>query len=201
MATKHIDEDELLFEIPRRLIMDAKTSDLRKRIPAELNSLEPWQQVVLVMIYESGKGESSRWYPYLRVLPQRIEHILINWSDEELKELQGSSVLGKIGKEDASRALEAQMLAVVKKHPDIFGVYADGFRGPNAKTCLLELAHNMAGVMMAYAFDVEEDSFLLSENDTDDLLTEYQDEEENIIKGMVPLADILNASGAKHNVS
>ena len=182
--------------------MDAKSSNLRRHISSQLKALEPWQQIVLVMIYEFGKGEGSRWYPYLQVLPDRIDHVLVNWSDEELRELQGSAVLAKIGKEDASRELEATILPVVIEHPDLFGTYAEVFKSTEAKNFLLDLAHRMAGVMMAYAFDLEEDAFLISESDSGDSLREGDDDDIiSILKGMVPLADMLNASGPKHNVS
>lgn len=182
--------------------MDVKTSDLREHIPTELSRLESWQQTVLVMIYESGKGESSLWYPYWQILPDRIDNILINWSDEELRELQGSAVLNRVGKEEANQALETFMLPVVKKHADLFGTYADAFKGSSAKEFLLDLANRRAGLMMASAFDVEEDSFLHSDSRSGDSSSDEDDEgEEHSLKGMVPLADMLNASGAKHNVS
>ena len=182
--------------------MDPKSSDLRKYIQSELDSLDPWQQTVMVMIYESGKGEESHWFRYWQVLPSRVEHILINWSHKELKELQGCSVLSRIGKEETDRAFAEHIIPIVKKYPDLFGIYANRFKSPDANILILELAHNLAGVMMAYAFDVEEDPFLLSDSDSGDSLKEFEDDDEvKIIKGMVPLADMLNASGAKHNVS
>ena len=182
--------------------MDAKSSDLCKHIRSELDSLEPWQQTVLVMIYESGKGEASRWFRYWQVLPSRVDHILINWSQKELKELQGCSVLNRIGKEETDRAFAERILPMIKRYPNLFGIYAKQFKSPDANAFILELAHSLAGVMMAYAFDVEEDSFLLSDSDSGDSLQEYEDDDEvKTIKGMVPLADMLNASGAKHNVS
>ena len=200
MATANIENNEMLFQIPQHLVMDARTSDLRKHIKDELRSLEPWQQMVLIMIYESGKGEGSRWYPYFQVLPERADDILMNWSDEELRELQGSAVLGRVGKHDVDAQFEKAILPILAKNHDLFGAFAEDFKGPHASKFSLELCHRLSGIMMAYAFDVEDDFWVESENgDIADAFEE--DEDEDFVKGMIPLADMLNASGAKNNVS
>ena len=204
MAINDIEEGEELFTIPRRLIMDARTSDLKKYIPTELKSLDTWQQITLVMIYESGKGEESFWYLYWKVLPKRVDNILMNWSEEELDKLKGSTVLNKIGKEQTNKDIEKHMLPVVKRHADIFGAYAEGFKGENALAFLLDVAHRMAGIMMAYAFDVAEEFFELFDGEprqnNEEPEDEFEEDDEHFMKGMVPLADMLNASGPKNNV-
>ena len=201
VATEDIESEEVLFEIPRHLIMDAKSSDLRQHIAPDLKALEPWLQTVLVMIYESGKARDSKWYPYLEVLPHNIDHLLINWSDEELAELQGSAIRARVGKEEADREVEKCLLPIVMRHPDVFGTHAKDFKSSDCKNHIMKLAHQMASVMMAYAFDVRHWAFLISNSDSSESVLEDEEEEDEPAKGMVPLADMLNASGPKHNVS
>ena len=82
----------------------------------------------------------------------------------------------------------------MKVHPDIFGDYAPVFRGLDAESVLLKLAHTMATLIMAYGFDLE-----VEQPDTDSEDKESQDY--RLPKGMIPLADMLNADGEYNNVS
>ena len=146
------------------------------------------------MIYDSGKGESSRWWPYWKVLPSEF-NTLMYWSDAELTELQGSSVISKIGKAAADEAFIETLLPLVRKYADLFGIYAADFEALDSKELFLHIAHRMATLIMAYAFDLEKEEN--AKPDDDGFLS---DDEENPSKGMVPLADMLNANGTKVNV-
>ena len=162
----------------------------------DLLTLDPWLSLVLVMIYESGKGQASRWWPYWRVLPCEFD-TLVYWSPAELEELQGSAVVSKIGKEAANQAFITSLLPLAVKHADIFGEYATDLKSPAAKDFFMPLAHRMATLVMAYAFDIDQDE-RFQEADEDGFLP---DDEENPSKGMVPLADMLNADADRNNVS
>lgn len=90
------------------------------------------------------------------------------------------------------------LLPVVQQQPELFGRYAQEFGGSNASTVLLNLAHRMATLIMAYGFDIEPD-FSSSEE-------EYDEEEADgssqlayeLNKGMVPLADLCNAGTSEN---
>jgi N-lysine methyltransferase SETD6 len=161
----------------------------------ELTDLDPWLQLVLVMIYESGKGNSSEWYPYLDILPREFD-TLVYWSDSELRELQGSAVLQKIGKASADLVFTESLLELARKNPQLFGEYAPRLASADARVFLLETAHRMATLVMAYAFDLEKDEH----GEQADEFGFVSDEEDDPPKGMVPLADMLNADGDKNNV-
>ena len=153
--------------------------------------------LVLVMIYESGQGDRSRWWPYWNVLPEKFD-TLIYWSPSELAELQGSAVLHKIGLDAANQTFIDSLFPIVHKHPKGFGEYAPLFEGFDAKAHLLRIAHRMASLVMAYAFDLEKE-VIDADADEDGF---FSDDEENMPKGMVPLADMLNAAAEdKNNVS
>ena len=149
--------------------------------------------LVLVMIYESGLGGKSAWWPYLRLLPTNFD-TLVYWLPSELAELQGSAVLKKIGKEGADESFRTVLLPLVSSHMDLFGEYASALGGPEKEATLLQVAHRMATLVMAYAFDLEEE--VRTRDGEDSLIDEASQP-----KAMVPLADMLNADGDKNNVS
>ena len=63
----------------------------RSGIGALLEGLEPWLQLALFLLHESGQ-RASPWRPYLDTLPPEGAAPLF-WSDAELRELQGTQVL------------------------------------------------------------------------------------------------------------
>lgn len=146
------------------------------------------------MIYEAGRGEDSKWWPYLQLLPTKFD-TLMYWTQAELAELQGSLVIDKIGKDDANRLFIESLLPVVQDHARLFGTFASAFQGVNAKSALLELAHRMATLIMAYAFDIAHD------DDSDEGSLDDSFILADLPKAMIPLADIFNAEGEKMNVS
>lgn len=199
VALEDIEENEELFAIPQAAVLSVKNSNLGNHLPDELDNLDPWMSLVLVMIYESGQGDRSRWWPYWNILPEKFD-TLIYWSPSELAELQGSAVLHKIGMETANQTFVGSLLPIVQKHSKTFGGYAPLFEGPDAKAHLLRIAHRMASLIMAYAFDLEKEVIEAgADADEEGFLS---DDEEGMPKGMVPLADILNADAEdKNNVS
>lgn len=146
------------------------------------------------MIYEAGRDEDSKWWPYLQLLPTEFD-TLMYWTPAELAELQGSLVVDKIGKDDANRLFIESLLPVVQDHAYLFGRFASAFQGISAKGALLEVAHRMATLIMAYAFDVEYD------NGSDEDCLDDSSTLADLPKAMIPLADIFNADGENMNVS
>ena len=63
----------------------------RSSIGALVEGLEPWLQLALFLLHESGRP-ASPWRAYLDTLPQTGGAPLF-WSDAELRELQGTQVL------------------------------------------------------------------------------------------------------------
>ena len=150
------------------------------------------------MIHEISRGEDSKWFPYLQILPSDFD-TLIYWSPPELAELEGSAVLDKIGKKEADAAFTKILLPIVQQDPGLFGCFARDFSGPKAKTILLELAHRMATLIMAYGFDLEAESSSSSSDEEEEMDGSSQSAYE-LNKGMVPLADLFNADGDLNNV-
>uniref|UniRef100_A0A093XY31 Ribosomal lysine N-methyltransferase 4 n=1 Tax=Talaromyces marneffei PM1 TaxID=1077442 RepID=A0A093XY31_TALMA len=196
VARSNIQEGEDLFHLPHHIVLMVKTSRLNQILADDLKNLGPWLSLVVVMIYEYSLGEQSNWKQYFQVLPSKFDTLMF-WSEEEFSQLQASAVVDKVGKRDAEEDIFEKVLPLVRAHPDLFppidGVMSyDDDTGAQA---LLELAHRMGSLIMAYAFDIEKAEEEESEGE-DGYLT---DDEEQLPKGMVPLADLLNADADRNN--
>ncbi|KAL9123299.1 MAG: hypothetical protein Q9187_000138 [Circinaria calcarea] len=194
IALEDIDESEELFSVPHSTVLNTCNSELHHYIPEELASLDPWLSLVLVMIYEFSQGQASRWWPYLEILPTKFD-TLMYWTRSELAELQGSAVVTKIGREEADKVFVETLLPLVIKHGGLFGEFAVQLRTADPQGFFLGLAHRMATLIMAYGFDLEKVN-RPEDVDEDGFLSDDEDEPP---KGMVPLADLLNAEAERNN--
>jgi hypothetical protein len=213
VATADIPEDTVLFTIPRDAIINTLTSDLPKRVPQifedstagledtdneadedgdDTGPPDSWVSLILVMIYEYLQGEKSKWKPYFDVLPEEFETLMF-WSDKELEELQASAIASKIGKDEAENMFRVKVLPAIQEHANVF--YPQGAQRLNGDQ-LIALAHRMGSTIMAYAFDLENDDDEQEPEDEDEWM---EDKEGQLMMGMVPMADILNAD-AEFNV-
>lgn len=121
------------------------------------------------------------------------------WEEDELVELQASAVRQKIGKMGADETFRNELVPVIKEFAGIF--FSGDERAKERaeemdKPENLLLMHKMGSMIMAYAFDVE------SANPTKDFDEEgyaSEDEDEALPKGMVPMADMLNADADRNN--
>ena len=181
-----IEENDELFSIPQSAVLSTARSELPNKLP-EIDQLDPWLSLILVMIYEYNLGQLGRWFPYFCVLPRHFD-TLIHWPADELKELQGSAVISKIGKADADSTFADVLLPLAKKCEYIMVGRSDEW--------FMSSAHRMATLIMAYGFDLERDENV-QDVDEEGFVSDDEDEKP---KGMVPLADMLNADGDKNNV-
>ncbi|EAW08682.1 ribosomal lysine N-methyltransferase [Aspergillus clavatus NRRL 1] len=200
VAQSAIVEGEELFSIPRDLVLSTENSKLKSLLSQDLGELGPWLSLMLVMIYEYLLREQSAWAPYYRIFPENFDTLMF-WSPAELQELQGSAIVDKIGRQGAEESILQMIAPVVKANPSLFPPIQglSSWEGEAGTQALLGLAHVMGSLIMAYAFDIEK------VNDEDDEDNEGEDgymtdeEEDQSSKGMVPLADILNADADRNN--
>ncbi|USP75710.1 hypothetical protein yc1106_02984 [Curvularia clavata] len=199
VAAQDIAEHELLFSIPRASILSVENSILSTEIPATTFALlGPWLSLILVMLYEYHNGSASNWAPYFAVLPTDFDTLMF-WTEEELAELQASAVLNKIGKEGANEAFTEQLLPVIEEFADV--IFSGDERAKDKAKEMrapenLELMHKMGSLIMAYAFDVEP---AISDKEVDEEGFVEEEEDDALPKGMVPLADMLNADADRCN--
>jgi SET domain-containing protein 6 len=204
VAIKDIPQDTTIFTIPRDAIINIETSKLGEKLPGvfdaviddedeEMEPLDSWGSLILVMLYEYLQGEASRWKPYFDVLPQTFDTPIF-WTESELKELDGTCLsLEKIGKQESDDMLRTRILPIVLQNASVFYPSAAAQLSENE---LLALAHRIGSTIMAYAFDLD------NGNEESDEEEEgwVEDREGKTMLGMVPMADILNAN-ADFNVS
>jgi SET domain-containing protein 6 len=191
VALSDIDTNEVLFTIPRSLVLSVQNSSFSTQHKDSLAQLgkEPWLELILVMLYEYGRGDGSRWKAYFDILPSEFD-TLMYWTPAELGELQASAVVNKIGKETADALFKEKITPLVMNKPDTFG-----FTSEVGEQQVLDRAHRMASTIMAYAFDIEP-----QERDVDEEGYATEEDDADLEKGMVPLADMLNADADRNNV-
>ncbi|KAK4994372.1 Ribosomal lysine N-methyltransferase 4 [Elasticomyces elasticus] len=188
-----IGEDEDLFNVSRNTILSQETSELAQLLPEPFadESYNTWLLTILVMIYEYQRGPQSRWAPYLALLLEEFDTLMF-WSKEELDQLQASAVRHKVGKEGADETFRKRILPIVEGNKALFAAYN------LADVDILALAHRMGSIMVAYAFDLERDpSQHQKQPDEEGYATDEEDEE--LPKAMIPLADMLNADATRNN--
>ena len=111
---------------------------------------------------------------------------LMYWTEQELDELQASTIRHKIGREDAEDMFKSDVIPVLEAHPKLFTSPDHQLDQPT----LLRLCHRMASTIMAYAFDVEQTEKGYNA-DEDGYVTDEDEAAQQ--KAMMPLADMLNA--------
>jgi SET domain-containing protein 6 len=151
------------------------------------------------MLYEYQNQDASNWASYFRVLPSDFNTLMF-WEEDELAELQASAVVQKIGKKSADEMFVKDLVPVIQEFAEIFFAgderakeRAEGMSQPHN----LHLMHKMGSLIMAYAFDVEPSN---PQKDVDEEGYASEDEDEALPKGMVPMADMLNADADRNNV-
>jgi SET domain-containing protein 6 len=130
-------------------------------------------QALTAIILDESLRQDSKWAPYLAILPQELNN-LVFWSAPELSELQASKVVSKIGKSDAEEMFSKFITPLGLAH------------------CNSEECHRVASIIMSYAFDIPETTTKDNEKveDDEDLVSD-EEEDENTVLSMVPLADML----------
>ncbi|ANZ75617.1 BA75_02653T0 [Komagataella pastoris] len=223
VATRDINEDEVLFSIPRNNVLNIQTSSLanvKEGNGVILKNLNHWEGLILCLAYERSLGDSSRWKGYLDTLPTSFNN-LIFWNEEDLNSLKPSLILDRIGSAEAEAMYDRLFPKVVEE----LGVSEE------LKNVNLKEFHKVASTIMSYSFDVEEEGEdeedeegkeeddeiddeeegeenqnndsgaedgntenNHSENENDDEDEEKVFEfEDHLLKSMVPFADTLNA--------
>ncbi|KAF2474185.1 SET domain-containing protein RMS1 [Lindgomyces ingoldianus] len=193
VALQDVQEEEFLFRIPRSLILSVENSDLPSKIPSAFADLDPWLSLILVMLYELEKGKESKWHAYFDILPKEFNTLMF-WEPDELAQLQASAVVGKIGKEEADKGFEERLLPIIAEYKEVLGI--DFPDNEANKAVMLKQMHKLASTIMAYAFDIEPTD-ARKEVDEEGYMSEEEDEA--LPKGMVPLADMLNADADRNN--
>ncbi|XP_051830553.1 N-lysine methyltransferase SETD6 [Antechinus flavipes] len=183
VALEDVQRGELLFVVPRAVLLSQKTTSIRGLLEKEhgaLQSQSGWVPLLLALLYEY-LAEDSPWKCYFSLWPDlgSLRHPMF-WSEEERKQLlQGTGVPEAVERDLASISYEygTIVLPFLEAHPDVFPLQAQS----------LELYRQLVAMVMAYSFQ-------------EPLEEEEEEEEEPNPPMMVPAADILNHV-ANHNAN
>ncbi|KAM6430770.1 N-lysine methyltransferase SETD6 isoform 2-T2 [Liasis olivaceus] len=182
MARENLGAGEVLFTIPRTVLLSQHTSSLSSLLEKEQASLQSasgWVPLLISLLHESTVS-NSRWGAYLSLWPQfsGLDHPMFWDPEERARLLQGTGVLEAAEKDLANIEMEYSsiILPFMKAHPNIF----------NPEVHTLQLYQKLVAFVMAYSFQ--------------EPLDEEEDEEEPNPPVMVPLADLLNHV-ANHNAN
>ena len=199
VATQDIEADEELFALPLSLVLTASTSSLNNDCKHEMSETGTnWSRLIVALIHERMQGGASRWAQYLRLLPSSFDTLMF-WNEAELAQLQASAVVDKVGKTEAEETWKDTIIPLMHQHPHAFPL--DIENGHLKTQILVAAAHDAGSLIMAYAFDIDQDRPPRNggaDTDEDDF---EEDDEDEPLKGMVPFADMLNADADRNNVS
>jgi SET domain-containing protein 6 len=172
--------------------------------------------------YRHGGRPRGRqdWGFFFRILPNRFDTPMF-WNDDDLAELKGTNIIGKIGKEEATKDYREKVEPFIRSRPQIFfGAMANEASIDDliAKFYSLDHFHIMGSRILSRSFHVKDvkdgvlgeegkeydgremksdDGGSTSDDDDDE---EEEEEEEDIEQiSMVPMADMLNARSGCDN--
>ncbi|KIK69268.1 hypothetical protein GYMLUDRAFT_214349 [Collybiopsis luxurians FD-317 M1] len=152
VALKNFEKGAHLFTIPRSLTLSAKTSSLPGKFGLkswkECKLDKGWSGLILCMMWEAAQGSESKWAPYLATLPISFDTPMF-WDDSDLKELEGTSVVEKLGKTDAEEDYNNKVVPAIQTRPDLFPPESIPFHYS------LEQYHLMGSRILSRSFDVE----------------------------------------------
>ncbi|WWC58001.1 uncharacterized protein I303_100536 [Kwoniella dejecticola CBS 10117] len=198
-ALQDIPEDVPLFHIPDSLILSPYTSELSKYLTAEEWERvdRGWNKIILVMIRESGRGDESPWSGYLSNMPTEFDTPMM-WNDEERKELIGTDIEDRIGKEDAEKEYKENLLPIIQAHPELFP--------PSSPHHTLDSFHIQGSRILSRSFTVPASRFNASPKpadggDDESDFSDDEDEEGEETVVMIPFADMLNAAYQRDNAN
>ncbi|KAG6920153.1 hypothetical protein DXG01_004919 [Tephrocybe rancida] len=219
IALKDIPEDHVLFAIPRSLLLSTRTSPLVSRFGAaawkDLHLDQGWAGLILCMMWESANSD-SKWSEYLAILPTNFDTPMF-WDESDLKELDGTSVVDKLGREEAEQSYKDKLLPAIQSRPDLFPP-------ESAQYYSLSNYHLMGSRILSRSFNVQKwdsgeegegaidaptntrsDEMDVDSRDSpedknnNDEAEEEEDEEDSSDTAMVPMADMLNARYGSEN--
>uniref|UniRef100_A0A803SXA2 SET domain-containing protein n=1 Tax=Anolis carolinensis TaxID=28377 RepID=A0A803SXA2_ANOCA len=145
LAREDLEADEVLFTVPRTVLLSQHTSPLAPLLQKEhasLNSPSGWVPLLLSLLHEST-APHSRWAPYLSLWPETHGTLSPFIREEQKQLLQGTGVPEAVEKDLASiqEEFSSVVLPFMKAHPDLF----------NPKVHNLELYKRLVAFVMAYS--------------------------------------------------
>lgn len=188
VATRSFSENELVFSIPRKILLNLGTSSLEAACQAA-EAAKPaakqvswseiiergWCPLILMLMYEHWRakhGVQPSWGPYFGmflvnadVMPSKFDTPMF-WKQSELEALAGTDIVEKIGQADAERDYTECVLPYIRQFPELFvKKQGDEAEQDIAQFYSLEMYHRMGSSILSRSFNVKRD---LNHADADD---------------------------------
>lgn len=154
------------------------------------------------------------WKGYLEIMPKDFSNMPMFWTSAELQELRGTSVVQRIGKDEADAEYEQNVKPFILRHGEIFfgsDETEDNYGRLVEQFYSLENFHTQGSRILSRSFhvkppstrDVQEGLAVgaadAPEEGSDDSDEEDEEQEDTADISMVPMADMLNASYSADN--
>ncbi|KAI8450555.1 hypothetical protein BY996DRAFT_4587287 [Phakopsora pachyrhizi] len=96
--------------------------------------------------------DQNNWGPYFDLMPEEFDTLMF-WSEEELDELKGSTILDKIGRQEAESDYFGLIEPFIRSRPDLFPVpnLADGWEDFYG----LQVYHRMGSLVLSRSFNIK----------------------------------------------
>lgn len=146
VALESFSKDEVLFKIPRRLLLSHKTT-AHKTDVLKNAAKTGWSRIMWSIVLER-LSENSLWKPYLDIVPAKF-NLPISWSEQDKSFLSGTGVLEMIGEPEED--FRQNFAKVAKKIPLIKDLSLDRLR---------ELYFYAGSFVSSYSF-MEEDGCIV----------------------------------------
>ncbi|KDR75090.1 hypothetical protein GALMADRAFT_248981 [Galerina marginata CBS 339.88] len=168
VALVDIPQNHVIFSVPRSLILTTRTCALSTKIgPGAWRTFglhQGWAGLILCMMWEAARGAESKWDAYFDMMPTQFNTPMF-WNEDDLTELKGTSVVEKLGKDQAEKDYREKILPAIDSRPDLF---------PKAEIPTrysLEIFHIMGTRILSRSFT------LATEEDDDEDAGKRKDEE------------------------
>ncbi|EPS37656.1 hypothetical protein H072_8656 [Dactylellina haptotyla CBS 200.50] len=175
-----IPESTTIISIPSSSILSTANSPFLQRAPAIAEKAQ-WPALIMTIIWEASQPD-SKWRAYLDTLPKEFD-TLMYWNADELKDLEGSAVVNKIGKEEAEMWYATDFSDFRDKHREVF-------EGVDTS---LEAFHRVGSWVTAFSADLAKPVDESNPRDEDDMEDDDDNEYDSLdsFKAMVPFSNLI----------
>ena len=177
-ATRPIKAGESLVSVPHDCLITA--AKVKEKYGSLTSDLTEWQTLLLFLIYERVKGNSSEWASYINCLPAQHPDHPLSWEDDRLCWLEGSTMMAKIRERKLQIEADYEALLIADADPSIV---------------TLPSVHCAAIILLSRAFSLD----MSSEDDSEDQQVEYDASSDTL--ALAPFADLLHHSSAAGTAS
>ncbi|WFD41856.1 Ribosomal lysine N-methyltransferase 4 [Malassezia psittaci] len=183
VAKRAFTENERVFSIPRKVLLNLGTSSLESAcLAAEANNPDlariswselvnrGWCPLILMMMFENWRAAQvaePSWGAYFGVMPVAFDTPMF-WSSEDIKALDGTDVVEKIGQADAEQDFRECVWPYINQFPEVFVGEKDQDSLKNLENYYgLNMYHRMGSLILSRSFNVKRDLKHAEDDDTD----------------------------------